>query len=156
MTDADERLAHALRGETGPRGPLHQPAPHDLADPTAMPEEDGYEDRSLLEDLHALYDDGKTYAAAELTFQKTRAGFVAGKAKSVAIFGAGAALVGLLALIGLTVGAILSLATLIGPLGATLVVVIVLLLVAFLCVRQAAKKWGELMGAFGSGAEKRP
>jgi hypothetical protein len=119
-------------------------------------EEEAIEDRSLLEDLHALYNDGKTYASAELAFQKTRAGFAAGKLKSVAVFGAGAAVVALLAAIGLTVGAILSLETLIGPLGATAVVVIVLLIVAFLCARVAGKKWGELMSAFGSGTENRP
>jgi VIT1/CCC1 family predicted Fe2+/Mn2+ transporter len=119
-------------------------------------EEEAIEDRSLLEDLHALYNDGKTYASAELAFQKTRAGFAAGKLKSVVVFGAGAAVVALLAAIGLTVGAILSLETLIGPLGATAVVVIVLLIVAFLCARVAGKKWGELMSAFGSGTENRP
>ena len=157
MTEPEERLAPPLGSEAGSRSALRDGAPHELAGVTAVPgAEDGVEDRSLLEDLHALYDDGKTYASAELTFQKTRASFAAGKMKSVAIFGAGAALMGLLAAIGLTVGLIMALATLIGPLGATLVVVGVLLIVAFVCVRSAGKKWGELMGAFGSGAENRP
>jgi hypothetical protein len=128
----------------------------DIAEVSETETEEAIEDRSLLEDLHALYNDGKTYASAELAFQKTRAGFVARKLQSVAVFGAGAALVALLAAIGLTVGAILSLETLIGPLGATAVVVIVLLIVAFLCARVAGKKWGELMSAFGSGTENRP
>jgi hypothetical protein len=156
VTDPDELLAPPLRGGAGSRGPLNEAAPRDPAEFDAASDGEMYEDRSLLEDLHALYEDGKTYAAAELTFQKTRASFVADKAKSLAIFGGAAALTGLLALIGLTVGAILSLATLIGPLAATLVVVGVLLIVAFLCARKAGGKLRALMSAFGSGSEKRP
>lgn len=118
------------------------------ADPGADP---GAADRSLLEDLEALYADGRTYISAEFAFQKSRAGFAAAKAKSVAIFGVAAALVGLLALIGLTVGLIITLAPLIGPLGATLLVVGVLLIVAFLCARRATKALGALTGAFATG-----
>lgn len=153
MTPAEERLAPPVRGGEG----LRPAAPPDLAGAySADPMEEPADERSLLEDLQAAYEDGKTYVAAELAFQKTRAAYVTRKIKSVAIFGAGAALAGLLALIGLTVGLIMALATLIGPLGATGVVVAVLLVAAFLCMRRAGKKWGELMNAFGSGAEERP
>ena len=159
MTGPEERPAPPLRGGAGPRSYMQDGEPPLVADIADVTESDdmqeAIEDRSLLEDLHALYADGKTYASAELTFQKTRASFAAGKFKSVAIFGAVAGVVALLAGIGLTVGAILSLATLIGPLAATLVVVALLLLVAFLCGRAAGKKWGELMSAFGSGTENR-
>jgi len=156
VTEPEERLAPPLRGEAGSRAPAHGGLANDLDGLTAVPgTEEAVEDRSLLEDLHALFEDGKTYASAELTFQKTRATFAIGKIKSVAIFGAGAALMGLLAAIGLTVGMIMSLATLIGPLAATLVVVGVLLIVAFLCARVAGKRWGEMMGAFSSGEENR-
>lgn len=160
MTEPEERLAPPLRGGAGPHSYMQDGEPPlvaDIADVSdAEDVQDAIEDRSLLEDLHALYEDGKTYASAELTFQKTRAGFAGGKLKSVAIFGAGAAVVALLAAVGLTVGLILSLATLIGPLGATAVVVGLLLIVAFICARMAGKKWGELMTAFGSAAENRP
>jgi hypothetical protein len=157
VTEPEERFAPLSGSGAGSSGPLGDSVLQNPGGYTAAPEmEEAVEDRSLLEDLHALYDDGKTYASAELTFQKTRAGFAAGKFKSVAIFGAGAAVLGLLAGIGLTVGMIMALATLIGPLAATLVVVGVLMIVAFLLVRSAGKKWGELMSAFGSGAENRP
>ena len=107
-------------------------------------------DRSLLDDLEALYTDGRTYISAEIAFQKSRAGFAAARAKSVAIFGAGAALMALLALIGLTVGLIITLAPLTGPLGATLLVVGVLLIVAWLCAQRAAKAMSALAGAFAA------
>lgn len=157
MTEPEERLAPSTRGEAALRKALHGGQPRVVAGGhEAVEAEEEFEDRSLLEDLQALYEDGKTYAAAELTFQKTRASFAGDKIKSVAVFGVGAALAGLLALIGLTVGMIITLTPLIGPFGATLLVVGVLLIAAFLCARRAGQAWGKIMSAFGSGAENRP
>lgn len=85
---------------------------------------------SLTDDLSALYADTKTYASAELTYQKTRASYAGKKGTKAAVYGLGALTVLNLALIGLTVGAIISLATLVGPLAATLIVVVLLLIVA--------------------------
>lgn len=116
---------------------------------------DDMPDRSLLGDLEAAWQDGKTYVAAELAFQKTRARFATAKLKSVVIYGVAAAFLAVLALIGLTVGAILSLATLVGPLAATLIVVAVLLLVAFALARRAGGSWAALSNAFSS-EETRP
>jgi len=157
VTTREEGLAPPPGGGAGARSYMRNGEPPLEVDigfvHETVEEED---DRSLLEDLQALYENGKTYVSAELTFQKTRASFAGEKLKSVAIMGAGAALLGLLALIGLTVGAILSLATLIGPLGATLVVVGILLIVAFLCARAAGKKWADLMSAFTAEERARP
>ena len=111
----------------------------------------GIPDRSLLSDLEATWQDGKTYVAAELAFQKTRLRFVTTKLKSVVIFGIAAAFLAVLALIGLTVGAIISLATIVGPLAATLIVVAVLLFVAFVLAKRAGRNWAALAGAFSSG-----
>ena len=105
------------------------------------------EARSLLEDVRALIDDGKTYLEAELGFQKTRAAFVADRAKSTMVFGAIAALLGFLALVGLTVGSIIALTPLLTAWGASAVVVAVLLLAAALAARAAGRKWSSLMRA---------
>jgi hypothetical protein len=107
-------------------------------------------DRSLLSDLEAAWVDGKTYVAAELAFQKTRARYTTTKLKRVVVYGVAAIFVAVLALIGLTVGAIISLATLTGPLAATLIVVGVLLIVAFILVRRAAAGWNAVTSAFSS------
>lgn len=157
MTQPDDRLAPPARGEAALRDPMSAGGPHSLPgafDGAASQEE--YEDRSLLDDLHALFENGKAYAGAEIAYQKTRASFAVGEFKSVAIFGVGAALAGLLALIGLTVGMIITLTPLIGPFGATLVVVGVLLIAAFLCAKRAGRAWGTIAGAFHSDAENRP
>jgi hypothetical protein len=105
------------------------------------------ERHSLLDDVHALIDDGRTYLEAELGFQKTRAAFVADRAKSAVVFGAVAALLALLALVGLTVGSIIALTPLLTAWGASAVVVAVLLLAAVLAVRAAGRRWASLMRA---------
>ena len=107
----------------------------------------GDEARSLLDDVHALIDDGKTYLEAELGFQKTRAAFVADRAKSTMVLGAIAALLGFLALVGLTVGSIIALTPLLTAWGASALVVVVLLLAAALAARAAGRKWSSLMRA---------
>ena len=105
------------------------------------------DERSLLDDVRALIDDGKTYLEAELGFQKTRAAFVADRAKSTMVFGAIAALLAFLALIGLTVGAIIALTPLLTAWGASILVVAILLVAAALAARAAGRKWSSLMRA---------
>lgn len=103
--------------------------------------------RSLADDLEALVDDARTYLDAELSYQKTRAGFVANRLKKTIAFGVVAAYLAVLATIGLTVGLIIALTPLITAWGATAVVVLALLLVAYLAVRKASAAWQSLMGA---------
>ncbi|MXO90180.1 phage holin family protein [Pontixanthobacter aquaemixtae] len=105
-------------------------------------------ERSLSEDIDALIDDGKTYVEAELAYQKTRLSYVAGNGKS----GIGFALAALaflhLALIGLVVGVVLTLAPHIGPLWATLAVVAVLLLGVVIFGFAAKKRFSKAAGVF--------
>lgn len=107
--------------------------------------------RSLTDDISALIDDGKTYAEAELAFQKSRLSFVAGKSKS----GIGYSLAALgflhLALIGLVVGGIFTLATLVGPGLATLIVFGVLLVFAVLAGFAAKARFEKIGTAFEDG-----
>ena len=121
--------------------------------PLAAPADDG---RSLLEDVEALIDDGKTYLEAELAFQKTRAGFVADRAKAAVVFGALAALLGFLALVGLTVGLIIALTPWLTAWGASALVVALLLVAAGLAARAAAGRWSSLMKAVGGDGNKAP
>ena len=82
---------------------------------------------SLTDDILALVDDGKTYAEAELAFQKSRAAFVANRGKSAALFGIFAFSLVHLALVALVVGAVIALAPSIGAWPATALVVGLLL-----------------------------
>ncbi len=105
------------------------------------------ESRSLIDDIEDLVLDAKTYFDAELTYQKTRASFVASQVKRIAAFGIAAALLAVLALIGLTVGLIIALTPLITGWGATAVVVGAMLFIIYLLVRRAGAAWSEIMNA---------
>jgi hypothetical protein len=110
----------------------------------------GEPERSLRDDVEALIDDGKTYLEAELAYQKTRAAFVADRAKGTLIFGTAAALLGFLALIGLTVGLIIALTPLLTAWGASGLVVALLLIGALIAARAAGRRWSGLMAAIDS------
>lgn len=117
------------------------------ASPDATESSTSGSDRSLLEDVEALIDDGKTYLEAELAYQKTRAAYVADKAKGALIYGAVAAAFAFLALIGLTVGLIISLTPILTPWGASALVVALLLTGAIVAARVAGRRWNKLMSA---------
>ncbi|WP_338244756.1 phage holin family protein [Aurantiacibacter hainanensis] len=128
---------------TGGEAPTTPPPQADPAPPADQPADT----RSLADDLEALVDDARTYLDAELSYQKTRAGFVADRLKKTVAFGVVAVYLAVLATIGLTVGLIIALTPLITAWGATAVVVLGLLLLAYLLVRKAGNAWQSLMGA---------
>lgn len=103
--------------------------------------------RSLVDDIEDLVVDARTWFDAELTYQKTRAAFVASSFKRTVAFGLVAATFGVLAVFGLTVGLIIALTPLVTAWGATAIVVGLLLLGAWLAVRTAGTAWGDLMDA---------
>lgn len=123
-----------------------QAAPVPDSGPAAEGTGDG-DRRSLVNDIEDLVVDARNWLDAEFAYQKTRAGFVAASLKQAAALLAVAAILALLALIGLVVGLILALTPLLTPLGATLAVVGVLLLVSLLLVRSAASRWRDAAGA---------
>ena len=123
--------------------------PPDLPDeltPEPPPAED--DAPSLMADVEALIADGKTYLQAELTYQKSRAGFTADRLKWTAVYGAAAFAFLHLALIALTVGIVLALIPLVGAWIATAIVVAVLLLGAFLFVRKLRGKLADIRDVF--------
>jgi F0F1-type ATP synthase assembly protein I len=109
--------------------------------------------RSMFDDVEALIDDARTYVDAEISFQKTRVGFVFDRLKYAVVFGIAAAFIAIIAVIGLTVGLIIALTPLITAWGATAVVVLGLLAVAYVLVRKAGSAWQELTSAFAPDEE---
>jgi hypothetical protein len=134
----DEKIAPPARGAS--RLPDLAPEPEPDLDEAAP-------DRSLRDDVEALIDDGKTYLEAELNYQKTRAAFVADRARAAVMLFAAAALLGFLALIGVTVGLIIALSPLLTPWGASALVVGLLVVATLLAARAAAARWNRLMAA---------
>ena len=109
-------------------------------------------ERSLVDDLRELASDGRTLLEAELAFQKSRAALAGTTAKGIAGWLALALALAFFALMAVTVGALLVLSALIGPLGATVVVVLVLVIGAVLSARVALGRW-RAMSARLSGSE---
>lgn len=98
-------------------------------------------ERSLVDDVRQLANDGRTLLEAELAYQKSRA-LVAGQAaKGVAGWGALALALVFFALMALVLGLILVLAEAIGALWATVVAVLGILVFAALCGWIAARRW---------------
>jgi len=143
-----ERIAPPTRGEAD-LTELEDP-PTSADDPTLA------ELRSLRDDVEALIEDGKTYLETELVYQKTRAAFVADRAKGAVIYGAIGAFLAVLALIGLAVGLIIALAPLLTAWGSSAVVVGALMIGAFVFVRMASRKWSSLMHAIQAEPEQKP
>lgn len=126
-----ERLASPdTPGEIDPVTGMPNDAPADEADAAEGAQ-------SLMDDIEALIDDARTYFDAELSYQKSRAAFVADCLKKGIAFIVVAVVLVLLALIGLTVGLVIALTPLITAWGATAVVVLGYLLIAGLLVWSA-------------------
>lgn len=94
-------------------------------------------DRSLPDDVRGLAEQARTFAQAELAYQKTRASYLGSEARTIAMLGALAAGLAFFALIGLVVGLILALAPLITAWGSTALVCGVLLIAALVCALRA-------------------
>lgn len=142
MHDTDPGLARAPDSE--PADPALTPEPAAETEGTT-----GF--TALRDEVSALVEDARTYAEAEVAFQKTRAS-LAGKHGARALVMLVLALVLLhIALIALAVGAVIALAPLVTIWGAIAIVVGVLLIGVALLVR-AALVDGKMLGAmFGSG-----
>lgn len=119
-------------------------------DDEASDEEEGEDrkDGSLAEHVAALIDDGRSYAEAEIAFQKTRIAFVAEQGRKAAFHALLAFSLLLLALVALVVGAVIALSPLLTPIGATLLVTAVLVLAGILFARKARRRIAALSQAF--------
>lgn len=126
------------------KGPLDLPDEHE---PPESQEDDG-QPFSLTDSIIALIDDGKTYAEAEMRFQKSRAGFIGNRLKGAIAFGLGAFGVLHLALIAATVGLVIALAPIIGAWAATAVVTVALIVAGILMLRSLKKRLDDIRDAF--------
>jgi hypothetical protein len=112
--------------------------------PPLMPGHSDAADRSLVDDVRQLFDDGRTMVEAEIAYQTSRAAFAGKGLKGVVAFGAlGAALV-FFALIALTVGLVIALTPWLTALGAAGAVFAGFLIIAFICMGVAASRWKVL------------
>ncbi|HYJ51926.1 MAG TPA: phage holin family protein [Allosphingosinicella sp.] len=104
-------------------------------------------DESIGDLFGRLIDDGKAYARAEVDLYRQIAVHRAGRARSgMVLLGAGAALL-VAALIALTIGAVLGLAALTGPLLAGVIIAAALALTGYLLIRSGVTGLQALGGS---------
>lgn len=123
--------------------------PLDLPDDfEGIEEDEGAHRPSLAEDVLALFEDGKTYAEAEIAYQKSRASFTANRLKGAIAIGLGAFGVFHLALIAFTVGLVIALVPLVGPWIATAIVTIALLVIGVVLLKMLKGRIDDIRDAF--------
>lgn len=111
-------------------------------------------DESIVEELGALIDDGRTYAQAEIAFQKTRAA-LAGKSVGLASLYVVLALILLnIAFLALAVGLVIALQPIVTIWGAIAIVVGALFLIVTLLGLSALKQGKKLATLFASSDEE--
>lgn len=98
-------------------------------------------ERSLVDDVRALVEDGRTLVEAELAYQKSRAAVAGAGAKGVLGWGALAIALVFLFLMALVMGALLGLTSMVGPWAATAVVGAALAGAAALSAVVAMRRW---------------
>lgn len=113
------------------------------ADPrlAADTQADNAAERSLVDDVRDMVADGRTLLEAELAYQKSRAAIAGRTAKSIAGWIALALSLVFFALMALVMGLLLTMAPLIGPFGATALVILALLAGAGLAALAAMRRW---------------
>lgn len=121
--------------------------PHKPAnEPGDAPLEEG--NKSLLDDVAALLDDGRTLAEAEFAYQKARLTYAGRRGRNAIILVLLAVVLVAFALFGLVFGLILALTPYLSAWGATAVVVIGFLIIAAGCGLAAAGNLKLIRKAF--------
>lgn len=100
--------------------------------------------RSLIDDLRAMLEDGRTLVQAELTYQKSRAAVAGAGAKGIVGWALLALALAFFTLMAMVVGALLILAAWLGPLAATGITVLVLLVVTAAAALAARGRWQRM------------
>lgn len=112
--------------------------------PLVSDESDDPAERSLGDDLRQLADDGRTLLEAEFAYQKSRAIAAGSGIASLIGWAALGAVLVLLAVIAALFGVVLELSNLVGAAGATLIVVVSMLVVATICALVVQRKWRRI------------
>ena len=112
--------------------------------------------RSLVDDVRMLLEDGRTLVEAELAYQKSRAAAAGSGAKGIAGWGALALALVFFALMAVVVGVLIGLAGLIGIWLATAATAAGLLVFAGLCGYAASRRWTRMTARLGAAPDTRP
>lgn len=111
-------------------------------------------ERSLVDDVRQLIDDGKTYVEAELAYQSTRAQFVVDHISQAALKGLIGAVFLLIALITLSVGVLIALQARVGIWVAIAIVVAFWAVAAAILFQRMFRGFRQIKSAIGATAKE--
>ena len=100
--------------------------------------------RSLIDDLRAMLEDGRTLVQAELTYQKSRAAVAGAGAKGIVGWALMALALVFFALMAVVVGALLILSAWLGPIKATGITILALLSLTAGAALAARRRWQRI------------
>ncbi|GGD66605.1 phage holin family protein [Croceicoccus mobilis] len=112
-------------------------------------------ERSLIEDISTLVEDGKMLAEAEIDFHKKRALYAANEAKGITALFVAAAVCGFFAAMALVVGLVLALGQIITYWGSTALVTAVLGIIALLLAKKGTAKINRMKAVIAADEEGR-
>ena len=105
--------------------------------------------RSLIDDLRQMLDDGRTLVEAELAYQKSRAAVAGAGAKGIVGWALLALALVFFALMAVVVGALLILSAWLGPIKATGITVLALLGLTAAAALAARRRWQRIAQLLG-------
>lgn len=115
--------------------------------------EEALENRSLVEDVRSLVEDGRVALQAELSFQKSRLALCGKEGRKLVIFAIGGLLLSFFTLVALTVGLLLALIPAVNAWGATGIVTGVFVIALAVCLFGALRSWRKIRSAFTSAGQ---
>jgi uncharacterized membrane protein YqjE len=124
----------------------------DTTPPDLAPVAEEHEGLSFAQDLRQLAADGKAFAQAELSFQKSRAAYVGSEIRTIAVLAIVAMVLVFFAVMSLVIGTVIALGPLLGPWGAMGAVTFALLFLSVLGLLSAKTRLKRMV-AIVSGNE---
>lgn len=121
----------------------------DTTPPDLAPVAEEHEGLSFAQDLRQLAADGKAFAQAELTFQRSRAAYVGSEIRTIAVLAIVAAVLVFFAAMALVIGTVIALGPLLGPWGAMGAVTLALLLLSALGLWNARARFKRMIAIVG-------
>ena len=119
----------------------------DVSPPLIKPATSDAAERSLVDDVKHLVEDGRTLLEAELAYHKSRAAVAGAGIKGIAVWAALAVALVFFSLMALVIGVLIGLAQLLGIWTATGTLVVFLLICTGLAGLAAKRRWTRLSSA---------
>jgi hypothetical protein len=125
----------------------------DTVEPTDPEGDDLREDPTLAQDMRLLASHVRTFAEAELAFQKARAAYVGSATRTIAVLGIVAAVLVFFAVMAAVFGTVIALGPVLGLWGAMAAVSLGTLAIAALCALVALVRVKRMKAVLAEGSE---